>query len=229
VELFEKALKVSARQIRCTSVDGNKLAGGADTDDELRREILTAGTFIGLITPTSAKSAWVLFELGARWGANLHLVPVLAQGADTSLLGGPLGGINALRLTARHEVLQLVEDISKHLEWQLEPMPSFQAAVDAVLESANTKQPAAKSSEPLLQPELSSEEIRVLQCLARSGEDSTAEQIAEHLKISEQKARYLLGLLEAKSMATEMVVFYGVTTDCITQEGRSALVVRDLL
>lgn len=133
VELFEKALKLPARQIRCTSVDGYRLPVGADTDEQLRREVFEARAFIGLITPASMGSSYVLFELGARWGAKKHLAPVLARGIDAASLGGPLAGLNALRLDQRNQVVQLVEDIAEYLAAELEPAASFQGAIDHVV------------------------------------------------------------------------------------------------
>jgi hypothetical protein len=229
VELLEKALKLPARQIRCTSVDGYKLPVGADTDEQLRREIFVARTFIGLITPASAKSAYVLFELGARWGAKRHLVPVLGRGADAGFLGGPLEGINALTLTVRNQVLQMIQDIAEYLELPLEPMASFQGAVDVVVASASTLAPEAKSIDQTRDTELSDDEIEVLRRLAMDADDSTEEQVAKHLTITEQKARYFLGVLDDKGMVGISPVVYGVTTYYLTQEGRRALVTRGLL
>jgi hypothetical protein len=226
VELIEKALKLPARQIRCTSVEGYKLPVGADTDEQLRREIFVARAFVGLITPTSAKSAYVLFELGARWGAKRQLAPVLARGADASFLGGPLGGINALTLSIRNQVLQLIQDIAEYLELPLEPMASFQSAVDAVVTAAGVLASEAKSSAQEREAELSEDEVEVLKRLAMDADESTAEQVAKHLKTSEQKAKYFLGVLDDKGMVGVHPVFYGVTTYFLTQEGRTALVTR---
>lgn len=148
--LFEKALKISARQIRCTSVDGYRLPVGTHTDDQLRREVFDVRAFIGLITPAAVESRYVMFELGSRWGAGRHLAPVLACGADASCLGGPLSAINALRLAERNEVVQLVEDIAEHLEMTLEPSASYQDAIEVVVAAAKARPKPHANAKPEL-------------------------------------------------------------------------------
>lgn len=137
VQLLEKALKLPARRIRCTSLDGYRLPVGADTDTQLLREVFAARVFLGVITPSSVESQYVLFELGARWGAKTHLAPLLARGADYKKLTGPLAGLNALKLSDRNQVLQLIEDTAQHLEIDLEPLSSFQTAVDELVLQAS--------------------------------------------------------------------------------------------
>jgi hypothetical protein len=150
VELFEKALKLPARQIRCTSVNGYRLPVGADTDEQLRGEVFEARAFIGLITPSSIASPYVLFELGARWGAKKHLAPVLARGADAASLGGLLAGLNALRLDERNQVVQLIEDVAEYLGMVLEPAASFQESVSRVVaEALSVAEPPTSSAESI--------------------------------------------------------------------------------
>jgi len=96
IELIRNALNLPASAIRCTSVDGYRLPGGTNTDDQLRKETLAADAFIGLVSPHSMQSLYVAFELGARWGADNHLLPILVPGVDASVLDGPLTGLNAL-------------------------------------------------------------------------------------------------------------------------------------
>lgn len=143
VQLLEKALKLPARRIRCTSLDGYRLPVGVDTDAQLLHEVFSARVFLGVITPSSVESQYVLFELGARWGAKTHLAPLLARGADYRNLTGPLGGLNALQLSDRNQVLQLIEETAQHLEIDLEPLPSFQTAVDDVVAQASLLAPRA--------------------------------------------------------------------------------------
>src|SRR5688500_1138362 len=99
VELFRAAFSLPAKRIRCTSVSGYKLPAGADTDEQLRKETVEARVLLGLITELSVDSAYVLFELGARWGAKKFLAPLLGAGRGPEILGGPLSGLNALSCT----------------------------------------------------------------------------------------------------------------------------------
>jgi hypothetical protein len=77
-DLLKSALGLLSDQIRCSSVDGHRLPVGVDTQNKLREEVHAAKVVIGLVTPSSLASSYVMFELGARWGAGLFLAPLLA-------------------------------------------------------------------------------------------------------------------------------------------------------
>lgn len=125
IELLRAAIPTLHDKIRCTSIDGYRLEGGSYTDEKLKAEIKEAKFFIGLITPLSMSSAYVLFELGARWGADLHLAPVLAAGADSSLLRGPLSSLSALNCSTGGQMQQLIEEIAKSLNYPLGNAPTY--------------------------------------------------------------------------------------------------------
>ena len=133
ITLYEKALKISARKIRCTSVDGYRLPGGAETNDILRTEVFGTQLFIALLTPDSIKSPYVLFELGARWGARKPLVPLMARGLLAGDLPAPLNGLNALSACVPDQVRQHIEETAEALAKQLEPAGSFSAEIDALV------------------------------------------------------------------------------------------------
>ena len=130
VELLRDALNLKSTDIRCTSVDGYRLPGGASVDETLRAEVHDTELLIGLISPTSLKSAYVLFELGARWGAGKPLIPLLASGATPDHMGGPLAGINALDASQIGQLHQLVEEAAGHLSIARDKPSSYTAVIE---------------------------------------------------------------------------------------------------
>lgn len=134
VELLRSALALSASQIRCTSVDGYRLPGGSNTNERLRQEVHDADAFIGVISSNSLRSLYVAFELGARWGAGLTLIPLLAPGTDPSVLGGPLGGLNALSAASRPQLHQLISELSRGLGIKSEDPAVYERYMVLVIE-----------------------------------------------------------------------------------------------
>ena len=124
IELLRGALGLNATDIRCSSVDGYRLAGGAHTETELRKEVTTARAFVGLLTRTSLASPYVMFELGARWGAQLHMLPLLA-GVEPNALREPLSALNALSCDSEAQIHQLVADIGAVLHVASQPTAAF--------------------------------------------------------------------------------------------------------
>ena len=90
VEYLTLVLEIEARQIRCTSVDGYKHSPGDHTSIRLRNDLAECTAVIGLVTPDSLKSSWVLFELGAGWGMEKLVLALLSPEIEPKQLPGPL-------------------------------------------------------------------------------------------------------------------------------------------
>jgi hypothetical protein len=139
VGLLRAALPLSSEQIRCTSVDGYCLPAGADIDERLRDEILGAHLLVAIMSCSSFESAYVLFELGARWGARQCLVPVLAPGMHPANLRGPVAGLNALSCDNQAQLHQLVSDAAGLLGVIPERPQVYQAQIDAIIAFARSQ------------------------------------------------------------------------------------------
>lgn len=133
IELLKSALALRDEQIRCTSVDGFRLPAGVNTDDVLKAEVRQAHAFIGLITPNSMNSAYVMFELGARWGAELHMVPLLA-GVSPEALAGPLKPINSISATNDAQLHQLIHELAAILQMSAQNPASYTRYIRKLME-----------------------------------------------------------------------------------------------
>ena len=133
-ELIKNALRLSSSEIRCTTIDGYRLPGGARTNEQLKREVRDSKAFIGLISDAATDSMYVLFELGARWGSNKHLLPLLAPGVLPDILKGPLSDFNALCCDNVSQLHQLVKDLAKTLEVQHETPDAYQRYIEGILD-----------------------------------------------------------------------------------------------
>jgi hypothetical protein len=135
IDLLKSAIGLVARQIRCSSVDGYRLPVGVNSEDRLRKEVNAANVVIGLITPNSLTSDFVMFELGARWGSRLFLAPLLA-GVNANDLKQPLSLLNTLSAHNESQLCQLVDNIAAQLGITLQSAASYVRDVRTVMQLA---------------------------------------------------------------------------------------------
>lgn len=134
VDLLRTALNLSANRIRCTSVDGFRLPVGVNTDEQLRQEVYRSRILIGIITKSSMQSAYVLFELGARWITKKPMFPLLTCSSDSNIISGPLKDINYLCCDKSAQLHQLIDEIADKLKIAKEKTASFQNKIDEIVE-----------------------------------------------------------------------------------------------
>lgn len=114
VDVIREAFNVSNEAIRCTSVPGFNLKAGVHTASELRSEIEKTEFVLGVLTPHSIESKYVLMELGAAWGLGKRTFPLVALGVKASNIPGPLGELHWIDLAKSQECYQLIDDLSSY-------------------------------------------------------------------------------------------------------------------
>lgn len=226
--LLGSALKLPAASIRCTSVDGHRLPGGADTDEQLRREVHDATAFIGVISAASMNSMYVAFELGARWGAERHLLPLLTPGADVSILSGPLSGINALRSDNQSQLHQMIGEVADLLGVNPEPAHAFQAEIDALLRVPASSTPRNEETDS---NKIDDVEVDILELLSQlpAAEGINSGLLAPQIGLSEQRTVYHLKRLVDGELAGERIFIGHPAEYFIAQNGRGVLIERGRL
>lgn len=112
VNLLESAFQVDKEDVRCTSVQPYTLSPGDRTSERLRAEIRGAEVVLGLLSPDTAESKYVLAELGASWGANVPTFPLLVRGATFADVPEPLTERHSLSLEKEESCTQLVDEIA---------------------------------------------------------------------------------------------------------------------
>ncbi len=133
VDCLFSSIVLEDEDVRCTSVPGHKLPVGAETATVIRDELDESAVVIGLITRNAVSSSWVLFELGATWGANKNLLPLVADEVAFSELPGPLTGHHAAKLSDKSDVTQFVEEITKLVGAQSRTQSKIAIAVEKLV------------------------------------------------------------------------------------------------
>lgn len=136
IHLIRESLRLSADQIRCTSVDGYGLLGGVNIEEQLRTEVLNCELLVGVISKASLQSTYVAFELGARWGIKKDLIPLIAPGFGYEVLEKPLGNLNALKCDNSSQLHQFVGNLGKYLKIEPESPATYQSWIDKIIKLA---------------------------------------------------------------------------------------------
>jgi hypothetical protein len=129
VSLLRAAFCLPSSAIRCTSLEGYRLACGAGTDETLKKEVLDCEVLIAMVSESSMRSAYVLFELGARWGSAMPLFPLLISRRGAASLKGPLSGYNGLSAGMPGQLNQLITEVGFILGLEPEPPAVYQEII----------------------------------------------------------------------------------------------------
>ncbi len=113
ISLLKAFFHIEQRDIRCTSIHPYKLDAGERTSERLRTEIACADVVLGLLSPDTAESKYVLAELGAAWGCGVPTFPLRVHGAKFEDVPEPLNERHSLSLDSTAECIQLVQDIAR--------------------------------------------------------------------------------------------------------------------
>lgn len=154
MQLLKDSLGLKSSEIRYTSSPAYGLSGGTNPAEQLRQDILAADLFIGLLTAESIESAYVLFELGARWGCNRSIIPLLAGGATPDIIKKPLD-VHALSCDDEAKIYRFVEDCAGILSLEPEPVAAYISSVQSLMRESkehsilNIEEPGDLSSKGL--------------------------------------------------------------------------------
>jgi hypothetical protein len=135
VRALEDSMVVDDGELRCTSLPGRRPRTGAGLPATLKKEVNEANVIIGLLTPESLESGWVMFELGAGWGAEKWVVPVIA-GIDYDSLPGPLKDTLSADATNQAELEQMFQEIAETLGLKRRQAGRAADAIKALIEVA---------------------------------------------------------------------------------------------
>jgi len=189
IDLLRAALGLAREAIRCTSVSGYQLPGGANVDANIRRETVSARVFIALVTPASLRSTYVLFELGARWSMDLEnsvLIPLVA-GINARDIPAPLSALNLVDASKQAALHDFVEQVGKVLDATLNKPTDYVGKLGTVTDLAGAAQ-----------PKLSKHEQRVVRALF--GEEK-GRALARY--VSDPKYKTAVGELEKKKLVDQ--------------------------
>ena len=135
-EVISTALEISQPEIRCTSVQPYRLPFGKNTGERLRDEIGRAQVVLGILSPDTSQSSYVMFELGAAWSQQIYTCPLLAQGAEYQHIPGPIFDLAPAKLWDTADCHQLLDNLEA--EFGLTRLKDTQGAVSNKI-SALTK------------------------------------------------------------------------------------------
>lgn len=133
VDCINSSMVIEDEEIRCTSVPGHKLPIGGDPATIIQSELASTGVVVGLITRNSLNSSWVLFELGAAWGAKKSIQPLLSNEIEYRDLPGPLSGNNVARMSERNDLTQFMSELGSAIAAKNRTAAKVEAAIGKLL------------------------------------------------------------------------------------------------
>ena len=92
----------------------NSISAGEDWESIIRRELDKSDYFLVLLSPASIRSKWVQFELGAAWGLDKFIIPVVTTHDVISKIPVDLAGLRIIEMESLKNPDTLNEILESH-------------------------------------------------------------------------------------------------------------------
>ena len=215
VDCLLSSMVLDDNEIRCTSVPGHRLPVGCDFAETLLADLENTAVVVGLVTRRSVESSWVLFELGATWGARKALRPLVTDQVNLRALPGALSGRHVARLSSISDITDFLEQLTATTQSKARSHAKVEKAASDLLH-AHASHVAELTSESLRggaepwQEALPETQVVVLRALAANNEVETSA-VAQMAHVGTQVAAYHLEELRRKDYLS-VVRYDGVSS-----------------
>ena len=91
----------------------DQISAGENWRSKIKKALSESDFFLVLLSPTSVQSKWVQFELGAAWGLNKFIIPVVTSKEVVSRIPLDLGELHVFELDQlkRPEAISQIFDL----------------------------------------------------------------------------------------------------------------------
>lgn len=162
VNLLEKAIGIDPSKIRCTSLDGYSLDDGVRTSEKLREEIKTSKLLIGLISSNSIGSQYVLFELGARWGYDLPIIPICIDSLNHNNINAPIKELNIRDISKPAAIHKFLRTTAKKLDMDLRAAEIYEGYLNKITHLISQNKAMPDKGGIIAKEELSEDQLDIL-------------------------------------------------------------------
>jgi hypothetical protein len=94
----DKVRGLLSRKANLRIFSTESLSAGEDWASRLKDELSRCELFVVVLSPTSVESNWILHELGAAWGLNKPIMPVVTDPEVSSKIPLALQGIRLMQI-----------------------------------------------------------------------------------------------------------------------------------
>jgi hypothetical protein len=94
----------------------DRISAGGNWRSKIKKELSQSDYFLVLLSPTSIQSKWIQFELGAAWGLNKFIIPVVTSQEVVNQIPLELGDLQIIELKHLKEpevISQIIESYQK--------------------------------------------------------------------------------------------------------------------
>ena len=123
-ELLDSTIDFAGGEIVSTSTTGFGLTFGEDFEKKLRDCIEATYVVIPIISKNSLASFFCGIEIGAAWGQQKPILPLLLPGFDASLLPRPLSSAHYCAWSNPLSLIQLIEEVSRATKSKIRAKPA---------------------------------------------------------------------------------------------------------
>ena len=217
------------------SSDKDDVPAGSKWLDTIDQALEEAVVLMVLCSPASLARPWVNFETGCGWIKRVPVLPICHSGQNKGTLPSPISMFQALEVDDASFVEGLLSSLVKHLGFSKIPRIDQASMSSEILAAAGSiksvdSMMSERTSSASEKAEIPDECIEILMALGKSSRRGpTAQQLAGHFDMSEQRMQYFLDILDGNNLVYRALFVGSPSTYSLNENGRKYLFERDLL